>query len=96
MDLRLDHPRPGAQFAGAVSRLFRAPRQPAFGHRHANLWHQQCMDAGTRLFHHIDHVAVHVMGVEAVDPDRHGLALGGPVNVVQRLNSVAPGLRFFG
>src|SRR6056297_1375293 len=36
------------------------------------------------------------MGVEAVDPDRHGLALGLPVDVVERLNDIGPRVNLIG
>ena len=42
------------------------------------------------LFDHIDHVAVHEVGVESVDPHRHGLL--APVDLVQRLDDVLAGL----
>src|SRR3546814_5241004 len=40
---------------------------------------------------HLDHVAVHVMGVQPVDTHRHGL--GAPVDVMQRLDDVLARLR---
>ena len=38
------------------------------------------------LLQHVDHVAVHVLGVEAVDAHREGL--GAPVDLVDRLDDV--------
>ena len=38
------------------------------------------------LLDHVDHVAVHVVGVEAVDP--HGQGLVAPVDLVERLDDV--------
>ena len=57
--------------------------------RHAHLGHEDGVDMLAGLFHDLDHVAIHVMGVEPVDPDRHGLALGLPVDVVERLMMLA-------
>ena len=53
------------------------------------------MDAGTGLFHHIDHIPIHVMRIKAVDADGNRLALGGPVDVVQGLDAVLAGLFLF-
>ena len=44
------------------------------------------------LLQHVDHVAIHVLGVEAVDPDREGL--GAPVDLVDRLDDVLARLSF--
>ena len=47
-----------------------------------------------RLFQHVDHVPVHVVGVQAVDADGHGVA--APVQVVQGLDDVLAGLFLVG
>ena len=41
---------------------------------HADLGHQDGVHAVAGLLHHVDDVAVHVVGVQAVDAHRHGLA----------------------
>ncbi len=41
-------------------------------------------------FYDIDHVAVHVVGIQTIDPYHHGLA--APVDIVQSLNNVLAGL----
>ena len=43
-------------------------------------------------FDNINHVAVHIVGVQTIDAHHHGLA--APVDVVQALNDVLAGLRF--
>jgi hypothetical protein len=42
--------------------------------RHAHLGHQERVHPVAGLLHDVDHVAIHVVGVETVDADRHGLA----------------------
>ena len=68
----------------------------AFDHvdvgRHADLRDQDRVELGAGLLHDVDDVAVHVVRVEAVDADRHGLAGALPVDVVQRLDDVLAGL----
>ena len=54
---------------------------------HPDFGHQDGVQPVTGLLHDIDHVAVHVVGIEAVDPHRDG-----PVDVVQGLDDVPAGL----
>ena len=63
--------------------------------RHPDLGHQQRVNLIAGLLHHIHHVAVHVMRVQAVDPHRNSLALAAPIDVIQRLNGVLAGLHLF-
>mgnify|MGYP000686593741 CR=1 FL=1 len=46
----------------------------------------------TGLFQNVDHVPVHVMGVQTIDPNRHGLGI--PVDLVQGLDDVLARLLF--
>ena len=64
--------------------------------RHADLRHQDGVELRTGLLHDVDDVAVHVVGVEAVDAHRDRLARGLPVDVVQRLDDVLAGLLLVG
>ena len=57
--------------------------------RQAHLGHEERVNAVARLLHHIHHVAVHVMRIKPVDPDRDRLAPRRPVDVVERLDHVA-------
>ena len=57
--------------------------------RHAGLGDQDHVEPRAVL-HHIDHVAIGVMGVETVDADHHGLV--APVEIVQALDDVLAGL----
>ena len=59
----------------------------------ANLGHHDQIQPFARLFDHINDIAVHVMGIQPVDSDRHGF--GAPVHFVQRLDDILAGLRFF-
>ena len=56
--------------------------------RHADLRHQDRVEPVAGLLHHVDDVAIHVVRVETVDAHRDGLALGAPVDVVQRLDDI--------
>ena len=56
--------------------------------RDADFRHQDRVQPVASLLHHVDHVAIHVMRVETVDAHRYGLALGVPVDVVQRLDDI--------
>jgi hypothetical protein len=64
--------------------------------RNAYLGHQERVDLVAGLFHHVDHVAIHVVRIEPVDPHRDRLALAGPVDVVERRDGVLARLYLFG
>ena len=53
--------------------------------RHAGLGDQDHVEARAVL-DHVDHVAIGVVGVEAVDADHHGLA--APIEIVEALDDV--------
>ena len=58
--------------------------------RRAHLGDQHGIEPGARLFDDIHDVAVHVMRIQPIDAHRHGFSL--PVDVVQGLDDVFPGL----
>jgi len=60
--------------------------------RGAHLGDHDQVKAFACLFNDIDHIAVHVVGVEAVDSHRHGFV--APVDLVQGLDDVLAGLVF--
>ncbi len=64
--------------------------------RHADLRDQDRVELVAGLLHDVDDVAVHVVGVEAVDAHRHGLAGAAPVDVVERLDDVLARLLLVG
>ena len=75
--------------------LLRGLRRLDLGHQHvdgvdvgrgADLGDHDQVEPVAGLLQHVDHVAVHVLGVEAVDADREGL--GPPVDLVDRLDDV--------
>ena len=57
--------------------------------RRADLGDHDHVEPVAGLLQHVDHVAVHVLGVEAVDAHRQGL--GPPVDLVDRLDDVLAG-----
>ena len=58
---------------------------------YACLGDQNRVDVCARLLDHFDHIAVHVVGVKPVDPNRDGFVGSSPVDVSQRLDYVAAG-----
>ena len=56
-----------------------------------HLRYQNHVQAGAG-FYDIHHVAVHVVGIQTIDPHHHGLT--APVNIIQSLNNVLAGLCF--
>jgi hypothetical protein len=61
----------------------------------ADLRNEDGVEVRTGLLADIDNVAIHVVGVEAVDANRDALAGCFPIEIVQRLNDVLTGLLFF-
>src|SRR5689334_15869016 len=61
--------------------------------RHTDLWNQDGVQAMAGLLHHVDHIAVHVMGIDAIDANADGLAPLPPIVLLQRGDHVESCLR---
>ena len=59
--------------------------------RNPDLRHEETIEAVAGLLHHVHHVAVHVMGVDAVDADADGLAVVAPLVLEQGGDDVLAG-----